>query len=452
MTQKRALELMRSGANIFLCGPPGSGKSFVLEQFMKLAVLDKRKVALTATTGIAASLIGGVTIHSWSGLFNSGRLSTNFDLISPVIKDRLISAEILIIDEVSMLDIQTLDALNDLLKEVRSVEVPFGGLQLILSGDFFQLPPVSKVSPAYCFLSQSWQEADLTICYLSEQHRQSNDELTEILVALRERRFNKYYLSLLSARQGVSHRPVTHLLTHNREVDELNDYRLNQLEGKIRNYSSRSYGNSKLATELSRSVLAPKELQLRVGAEVMFVVNDIYKRFVNGTQGTVIGFKFNLPVIELKTTKNQIIAEPHQWKIESELGGAELIQLPLKLAWAITIHKCQGMSLEVAEIDLRRSFAYGMGYVAISRLRSYRGLYLSSYNSRSLQLDNFIYDFDDLLKQKSRLNEAPRILNMTEKTALALFKSGMSPWLIKQTTGLNQERLKNITDENRLSE
>ncbi len=437
---------MASGANIFLCGPPGSGKSYVLEQFVRAAQASGKHVAVTATTGIAASLLNGVTIHSWSGL------RTKYDLkdtdiksllSDPSLTQRLNNTEILIIDEISMLGAATLDALNLWFKVARASKVSFGGLQIVLSGDFFQLPPVSVERPEYCFMAKSWTEAALKVCYLSEQHRQTGDELTEILSALREQRFNEFHLRLLSARQAIPHQSTTMLMTHNKDVDQINSSRLECLEGKSHSYYAKLTGPTDATSSLRRSVLAPSELRLKMGAEVMFVANDPLRRYVNGSQGRIVGFKFNLPQVELKDSGLVLLVQAKCWKLENESKAtAELVQLPLKLAWAITIHKCQGMSLNESDIELKRSFAYGMGYVALSRLTSYQGLYLSSYNTRSLQLDKTIYVFDMALQKQSHLNESQPSYGSQTKLIASLYRSGMSLWLIQQSLGLSERRVR----------
>ncbi len=444
MTQNRALEILNSGASIFLTGPPGSGKSYVLEQFVINARRIGKRLAVTATTGIAASLLGGATIHSWSGLGVRQRLEPReieYLIKDPCLFGRLNEVEILIIDEISMLEAVTLDSLDALLKAARSSFLPFGGIQVVLSGDFFQLPPVSKNPNPYCFLSKSWNEANLLVCYLSEQHRQLPDELTEILTALRDQRFNKYHLALLSARQNIAHPPLTVLMTHNKDVDSLNNQRLAKTSGRSKVYVGQLIGQPQIANDLLRSVLAPKVLTLKVGAQVMFVANDPLKRYVNGSQGRVVGFRHELPVIELKENKSVIVAEAFSWKKEADNRAAELIQIPLKLAWAITIHKCQGMSLDAADIDLKRSFVSGMGYVALSRLKNYKGLYLRSYNSRSLELDRVVYGFDRELRKKSGLNELKSQNYSPRKMAHLLRRAGVKRQIIKQTTGLSDRQL-----------
>jgi ATP-dependent exoDNAse (exonuclease V) alpha subunit len=450
MTQARALELMLLGKNVFLTGPPGSGKSYVIEQFMSIAKVRGKTVALTATTGIAASLLSGVTVHSWLGLGvnNMDEQQLIADIMSTdIIVKRLQVADILIIDEISMMDGLLLEIINKLLKKARSSKLAFGGIQIILSGDFFQLPPVSRGLVKYAFDSQAWDELALVVCYLSGQHRQINDQLYEILTAMRERRLERRHLEALMDRQGVEHKDTTRLMTHNKEVDAINTERLAMLSSKEHSYQMEIVGRQQEASRLANTVLAPMDLKLKIGATVMFVANDFSQGFVNGSQGCVVSFKGGMPVVKLEANGKKIRVEGHSWKhtINKEVI-AEVIQLPLRLAWAITIHKSQGMSLDEADIDLSRSFAYGMGYVALSRLRSYEGLYLRGINSRSLQLDNKIYEFDAKLRSVS---EAVPISSKvdTKKSSddlvelKAFVEAGINREFIKISLGMNNKQL-----------
>ena len=346
MTQLEAIGFMLSGRNVFLTGPPGCGKSYVIDSFIR-HISGVKIVALTATTGISANLIGGITIHSWAAM---GFNRSGPDKLPLAIKERIRETQILIIDEISMLAPDSLDYLNRLLKTVRSDERAFGGIQVILSGDFFQLPPVGKSAKSYAFQARAWSELNLTICYLSEQHRQRQDELYELLCALRERRFERRYLDLLlSRRQPASDKEITTLLTHNTEVEKINCYRLSSLNGQSRSYCMHSGGQADALAVLKKSILAPEQLQLKIGAKVMFVANNMDQGYVNGSQGRVVGFSRGWPVVKLADSEKLITVEAYKWHYD--LNGkllAEVYQLPLKLSWAITIHKCQGMSLDRA--------------------------------------------------------------------------------------------------------
>jgi ATP-dependent DNA helicase PIF1 len=401
MTQSEALEILKSNANVFLSGPPGSGKSYIIEQYVNWAKKRGLQVAVTASTGVAASLIGGSTIHSWSGIsthYRSEKTSSDFTTL------RLNKTQVLIIDEISMLSGSFLKQLDILLKQIRKNLQPFGGIKMVLCGDFYQLPPVGKMrGNDYAFLSDCWKQLKLVSCLLDEQHRQRKDQLYEVLTALRQRHFSRRLLDNLTARQGLPVPDTTILLTHNNQVEQINLKRLDMIECPIHEYTLRVSGNRVAGERIIKNLLSPRQLLLKEGSRVMFTANDFASGFVNGTQGVVIGFKHGLPMVELDGNGLRLLVEARTWR--EELNGkiiAEVHQLPLRLAWAMTIHKSQGMSLSSAAIDLSRSFSYGMGYVALSRLKSYEGLYLLGYNSRSLELDPIVHDFYAGIEPPSR--------------------------------------------------
>lgn len=411
MRQKQALALMMSGVNVFLTGAPGAGKTYVLNEFIQRAMRAGKRLAVTASTGIAASHIGGTTIHSWSGLGILDNLSSD-ELRRLGGSERLIkrynSIDILVIDEVSMLHGARLDMVNQLAKVLRGNETPFGGLQVILVGDLFQLPPVSRgvLEADFVHLSAAWEELNPAICYLTEQHRQSsNDRLLELLEAMRRGEFEAHHQEWLQSRVGQSPADsvvVTKLYSHNLDVDAINQRHLDALSGETYRFEMYTKGNSAKVEQLTKGLLAPPILSLKVGAEVMFVANNFAEGFVNGSRGQVVDFEGGWPVVRLVQGR-ELRVEPHSWSL-SEDGKvrAEVSQLPLRLAWAITIHKSQGMSLDAAEIDLSKAFTPGMGYVALSRVRSLDGLYLQGLNRMALALHAGIYDLDGLLRDASQ--------------------------------------------------
>lgn len=401
MKQSDALKKMLTGTNIFLTGAPGAGKTYVLNQFIDAAEEKGLKVAITASTGIAASHIGGTTIHSWSGLGISDEVTKN-DLLKLKNNSRIVKrynrTDVLVIDEVSMLHGKRLDMVNIVAKALRGSDQPFGGMQIILVGDLFQLPPVSRDSNDYDFAhySESWQELLLHICYITEHHRQSdNDRLLGLLEAMRNNVVNEDHTSLLESVAGTpAPDNITKLFTHNVDVDMINQTRLDALPGKIKKFKMVRSGDKFKIEALERNILAPANLELKEGAEVMFVANNFQAGFVNGTRGTVIKFKSGEPIVKLKSGR-VIRVERHSWKtVIDDKVVAEVEQIPLRLAWAITIHKSQGMSLDAAEIDLSKAFMPGMGYVALSRVRSMEGLYLKGFNAVSLRMHPAIYAFD----------------------------------------------------------
>lgn len=409
MKQTQALTVMLSGKSVFLTGAPGAGKTYVLNEFIRRARKLGKDVAVTASTGIAATHIGGATIHSWSGLgikdFLTSKdkqaIASNAKLVK-----RYNACDVLVIDEVSMLHGARLDMVNEVCKLLRKSDKPFGGLQVILVGDLFQLPPVSRNSSEIDFahLSEAWEELEPEICYLQEQHRQTGDGLLELLEAMRSGELEDYHEVLLQERMGKKPSAlhgVTRLYAHNIDIDTVNNRHLAALSDDVHAYKMFSKGHATKVEQLKRSVLAPEVLELKSGAEVMFVANNVASGFVNGTRGKIIEFKDDQPVVELVSGRRVTVQE-HSWKLEEDgKVTAEVVQLPLRLAWAITIHKSQGMSLDGAEIDLSKSFTPGMGYVALSRVRSLDGLYLVGINRMALQMHPQIHGFDTELRRLS---------------------------------------------------
>jgi ATP-dependent DNA helicase PIF1 len=403
MRQQQALAVMLSGRSVFLTGAPGAGKTYVLNEFIRRAQREGKSVAVTASTGIAATHIGGATIHSWSGLGIRDVLTQlDCDILSAnaMLRKRYIATDVLVIDEVSMLHGKRLDMLNEIAKLFRENDEPFGGMQVILVGDLFQLPPVSRGNEPDDFVHQStaWEELALQICYINEQHRQAGDRLLDILEAMRRGELDEWHVEALQERlteHPPSDEPVTRLYSHNIDVDSINARHLGELRGSVRTFRMLTQGPAAKVEQLTRSVLAPEQLELKVGAEVMFVANDFAHGYVNGSRGRILEFKSDTPIVQLLHSNRLIAVEPYSWALtEDGKKRAEVTQLPLRLAWAITIHKSQGMSLDAAEIDLGRSFTPGMGYVALSRVRSLNGVYLTSINAMALKLHPAIFVFD----------------------------------------------------------
>src|SRR3989344_1765839 len=421
MTQETALSILKTGANVFLTGEPGSGKTHVVSCF--IAYLKKYSIepAITASTGIAATHIGGTTIHSWSGIGIKKELSPSD--VKRISSNKKVSARIkkthtLIIDEISMLDGKTLIAVDQVCKEVRGSAAPFGGIQVVLVGDFFQLPPVvtRDNGPAttlfesepmqFAFDSPVWTLADLSTCYLSEQHRQSERRFLELLSAIRSgsvltehRECLNQCLVTLSSRDAN----ITKLFTHNEDVDRLNSIELGKLDGELKSFDMEEKGNDVLVKHLKRGCLSPEHLELKLNSVVMFPKNTSKLGFVNGTLGTIANFDEDggFPVVGTREG-GIIVAGPMEWSIEENGEAvASIKQVPLRLAWAMTVHKSQGMSLDAAFVDLGGAFVEGQGYVALSRVRKLDGLFLASYNDKSLTVHPLVKAKDSDFRRAS---------------------------------------------------
>ena len=411
MTQNQALKILKSGVNVFLTGSAGTGKTFLLNQFVSYLKKAKIKVAVTASTGIAATHLEGRTIHSWSGI--GIRKDMDEKAIKRLVKNKNLykkirETKVLIIDEISMFDADRLDLVDRICKKIREPFLPFGGIQTIVCGDFFQLPPISRgQKPRFAYESSVWRNSDIKVCYLNKQFRQNDLEFTNILNKFRLNKAGQKELNSLKTRLyksiNSSIKP-TQLYTHNINVDKINDYELSRIPKKEMTYYMTSYGNKDLVDFLKKSCLSPEELKLRVGAIVMFVKNNFDAGYVNGTLGEVIDYDDNeYPVIKIKSGR-KIIASPSSWTIEEDDKViASIKQIPLRLAWAITVHKSQGMSLDTAEIDLSKSFECGMGYVALSRVRTLDNIKLMGINQLALKVNSEIVEKDKEFKELSQI-------------------------------------------------
>ncbi len=431
MTQKETLEILKMGHNVFLTGSAGSGKTFVLNKYIKFLKENKVGVGVTASTGVAATHMNGMTIHSWSGLGIRDFLSPEevFKVLKkPQVARRFKKTKVLIIDEVSMLHSFRLDLVDEVLKAFFENNLAFGGLQVVLCGDFFQLPPISQGSKKADFINKSkvWSGMDLKVCYLSEQHRQNKDELLGVLEDIRSGEIRKNTLDILQKRfDGVVESSVaTKLHTHNFDVDRVNEKELRKISETAKSYQMQLSGNKKLSESLKNSCLSPERLILKRGAFVMFTKNNFDTGYANGTLGEVIGFSDSgLPLVKTFSGKN-ILAEPAEWSVEEDgKVRAQVRQIPLRLAWAITIHKSQGMTLDAAEIDLSRSFVEGMGYVALSRVSSLSGLKLLGLNNMALKVNEEALFLDKELKEASEkaLSELKKLDDEEKKDKLNKF-------------------------------
>jgi len=410
MTQEQALDILKLGHNAFLTGPAGSGKTYLLNKYIEYLEENGAKVGITASTGIAATHMNGLTIHSWSGMGIKEILSDK-DLRDMAkkhrLKKRFKDTSVLIIDEISMLHNFQLDMVNRICQHFRHTPEPFGGIQVILCGDFFQLPPISKGGgdKQFVFGSDIWSNMDLKICYLQEQHRQADSRLIKILNGVRANAIDDEIMGHLQSRRQVAtdQKQSTKLYTHNIDVDKINQRELDKLPGDIKCYTMRGGGQKKMEETLRKNCLAPEKLCLKKGATVMFVKNNFEEGYVNGTLGKIVDFDVDsFPIVEI-VSGEQIVAQPTTWIIaEDDKILAEIKQIPLRLAWAITVHKSQGMSLDSVEMDLSKSFERGMGYVALSRARSLDGIKLLGFNAMALMVNEDILGKDEELKEMSQ--------------------------------------------------
>jgi ATP-dependent exoDNAse (exonuclease V) alpha subunit len=396
MTQEQAFDILQRGVSTYVTGPAGSGKTHLLNQYIEWCHSQEKTVAVTASTGIAATHIGGRTIHSWSGMGIKDEMTKKeIDALAQkeFLHKRYSETDVLIIDEISMLSASQLDLLDDIARAVSGQDIPFGGIQLVMSGDLFQLPPITKRGgPQYVTQSQVWDEADIAMCYLTEQFRQEDEQFIQVLSDIREGRVEASTREVVASRivKESDIANITRLYTHNADVDTVNEEHLDELSGDLHVYDMHTSGSAQKVNTLKRGSLAAESLRLKSGAEVMFIKNDSDGQYVNGTRGTIERFSHGLPVVKTRDGK-EITPERVRWQ-RSYVDGdnAYISQIPLRLAWAVTIHKSQGMTLDEAAIDLSRTFVPGQGYVALSRVRSLSGLYLLGINDLAFQIDPYV--------------------------------------------------------------
>ncbi|MFZ2414702.1 MAG: PIF1 family DEAD/DEAH box helicase [Minisyncoccia bacterium] len=410
MTQEEALAVLKCGYNVFITGAAGSGKTYLLREYIEYLRKHGIGVGVTASTGIAATHLDGTTIHSWSGLGMKDILDED-DLRKlsrkPYLKERFKKTSVLIIDEISMLSQEQFESLDLICQKLKKNERNFGGMQIILCGDFFQLPPVGKEDAFVCE-SEVWQRTNFKVCYLEEQYRHLDKKFVTILDSVRNNQVIGKTLELLNKTltksEDVSNK-ITKLYTHNANVDEINSQELSAMPGRGTTYKMTDYGDEHLVKNLKNSCLASEELVLKKGALVMFLKNNFELGYVNGTLGTISECEPGENPVVLTKDGRHITVPLANWEIEDEQGKnvlAMVQQYPLRLAWAITVHKSQGMTLDEALVDLSHSFTPGMGYVALSRVRTLTGLHLLGFNDIALKVSNKAIKLDKIFIEQSK--------------------------------------------------
>ncbi|XP_077998932.1 uncharacterized protein LOC144451879 [Glandiceps talaboti] len=381
------------GHSVFFTGSAGTGKTTLIK---KIVEMIPRTVAVTTSTGIAASqYTSASTIHRFTGIkTGTQRLSTTLRYVNSrkEVKERILSTDVLIIDEISMISSQTFNLINDVLQSIRSSTEVFGGMQIVACGDFKQLPPVRSPhdNAEYCFTSELWNRTFTHTTILKTIYRQNDPQFINILTEISNGQCSKENRELLKNRTkplsssdfGLEFIPA--IYTHNTDVQHHNMTQLIDHPGQVYTFTAKDTGSKSL---LNKRTIADSTLHLKVGSPVMLIYNCT-NELTNGMTGTVTEMKDGLPVVHFPRVNKTVRVEQKIWHVASdedpETVVATRIQIPLKLAWAFTVHKSQGLSLEAAEIHCRQVFAPGHLYVAMSRLRSMNGLRLVGFNDTSL--------------------------------------------------------------------
>jgi ATP-dependent DNA helicase PIF1 len=395
--QSYALDLMKSGQNVFLTGGAGTGKSFVLRKFLS----ENPEVPALASTGAAAILIGGRTLHSFFGL---GILEGGFQktceraLKNPKVVRRIKKAKAVVIDEVSMLSGATLRAAEGIARLARNSKAPWGGLQIIACGDFAQLPPVTRMgeNTDWAFLDEIWALSGFQSILLDEVHRTKEEDFLKILQCIREGDVTEEVKKFLNSRVLDLSEDFTgtRLFPHRATAEEFNLKRLAELEGEVVALPTEYMGEERAKENLRKQAPVPEILHLKQGALVMIRKNDVDGAYVNGSMGHVRSIGKEKITVDL-VDGGEAILKPMLFEILDGDGNilASARNFPLSLAYASTIHKAQGATLDRLVVDLSKLWEAGQAYVALSRVKESQHLYIQSWRPNSIRQDPAVREF-----------------------------------------------------------
>jgi ATP-dependent DNA helicase PIF1 len=456
--QQQIFDKYELGDNIFITGPGGSGKTEIIRHIYRHAKKNNKRIEVCALTGRAAILLNcnAKTIHSWAGIgiaSGSEKSVISSTMSKKRIRSKWIDIDILVVDEVSMMSVKLINILNALGKSIRKNDKPFGGIQIIFSGDFYQLPPVGNnidnATSQYCFESEDWNTIfnQQNIIQLVKIYRQNNSEYINILNQIRTGKITRKTFDILNKKVldystdkkcDDNDTFYTKIFPVKHKVSSLNKIEFSKLDELVHNFAStRICGNinhnndsddvsfiSKIhytAKEkdiewsyIENNLLCEQNISLKIGSKVMCVANITNiltgKRISNGSQGIIIKFEYyNSSDINIKSSLyplvnfigiGNILMIPYIWKSE-KIKDIGIQQIPLILAWAITIHKAQGSTVSHAEIDVGQDvFEYGQTYVALSRVKSLDGLRLRSFNVANIKINKRVKQFYKMINDK----------------------------------------------------
>jgi ATP-dependent DNA helicase PIF1 len=398
------------GNSVLMHGTAGTGKSMVITRLIQMLCRRKRSFALTAFTGAAAVHIGGSTIHSF--FTGMGLMCDDIDVLikklrrSPQLKNKIKSLSIFIIDEISMVSAVFFSVIDKLFRFATGKDVPFGGVQLLLCGDFYQLPPVdsSEDGLVYAFETEVWNELNLIVVEPTKVYRQVDEEFIDILNEIRTGDVTINAMAALCKCVGKKFEEdevkATTLFARNVDADRVNDHELGLLSDAVRTYDAECvvlpkpkiteaemkelYKNSKSAM---KHCPAPNTLNIKRGAQVMLRRNlNVASGLANGSRGCVIGYDMNNKFPVVRFTNGSIITiQEHRFEYKFATGSVTVTQVPLMLAWAMTIHKSQGCTVDRLVMSMDGIRTDGQAYVALSRVRSLEGLSLTDFNPRAIR-------------------------------------------------------------------
>jgi ATP-dependent exoDNAse (exonuclease V) alpha subunit len=399
---KEIIKKIDDGKHVLLTGPAGTGKSTIVKE---LKAHYKWKLVVTATTGVAALNIGGCTIHSFSGIGIHNDVKALRTIMEQYnwakVQRRIRRTHTVVVDEISMFSAKQLELLDRVFREATNINKPFGGITMVFVGDFLQLPPVIKQTDSgngWVFNSKTWIEAQIEPIHLYTIHRQEDESFLKHLIALRfgwcQPDTDEFFRSREVSEADLEPN-ILRFFSTNIEADNYNDKSLMSIDAPLQNHIADVWGmNENYEKQIKNSTLALEFLELKVGARVMFLNNKKDKDteefiWVNGSLGTIVDYVAGSPVVEVDETSERVTVDRHTWEMKDWEDNllASFEQLPLRLAYGVTIHKSQGLTLSKAVIDCRRIFANGQAYVALSRVRTAEGLFLLNWNHKLIKAD-----------------------------------------------------------------
>lgn len=392
--QQYAYDQIRNRRNVLLTAPAGCGKSYLIKRIYKDMSIDFN-IGLTSTTGISANIIGGKTIHSFLGIgigTDSVRKLYKKINTSPFLQNRWKRLNVLIIDEVSMLSVELFEKIEELARMVRQNEAPFGGIQIVLSGDFLQLPAVK--SDKFCFESKIWPKCIDETILLTEVMRQTDQVFIRVLNKIRVGNFDDECKQVIGEREvacevkdGIL---PTRLYSTNQIVDRANGRYYAALPDPEHEYKIEFKWHKSMPPrakeDIESNINIPFTISLKIGAQVIYLVNESSdKNMFNGARGIVTGFIENCPKVLFTDGRTRIVSKKTLEVHQNDELIVSYTQIPLKLAWALTIHKSQGQTIDLVRVNLSRIFEYGQFYTALSRCRSLQNLYISNLDWSSIK-------------------------------------------------------------------
>jgi ATP-dependent DNA helicase PIF1 len=482
--QKIAFDKYVQGNNIFITGPGGAGKSELIRMIYKHAYSRFKDIHVTALTGCASILLNckAKTLHSWAGIgLGNG---TTEQLIMKIKKNKFQKeiwkeTDILVVDEVSMLSLKLFNMLNDIGKAIRGNQKPFGGIQLIFSGDFYQLPPVGDYlepdTQRFCFESDDWNSVFHRNCQieLKKIFRQTDEIYSTILNQIREGKIKRKTNDLLLEYVGRDLEPnlvaePTKLYPTKNKVEQINIYKMSALHGEEKEYKikylkelemtkgekeiRRQFTDNDIQLELdflSGNLMCEKDMKVKIGSQVMCIINiksesgDIL--ICNGSQGIIKEFceLTGCPKVKYNNGIEMVMCR-HTW-VSDKIPGIGVSQIPLILSWALTIHKSQGSTLDSAEIDVGSGiFECGQTYVALSRVKSLNGLYLTSFDAKRIRIHKKVKEYYQSLslyhESQEKNQEVYVPLVIAEEVPVAIPETNLNNLFIDAQEELAEEK------------